>query len=530
MTVEPDSTDLASLCSLADSRRDAGDLEGALTLSQRAIESFPDRPGGYVRAAQALFESKRFDEAQRVVEQGLALFPSHPQLLLLAMGLSRKQGDLEGTLGYANTLMQARPDRREAYARATQALIALRRVDEADSLIREALAKFPNWVRLLSLASDTERLKGSRDASLRIALKMTELQGDRPEGYCRAIQDLLALGDISESQRIVSMAQARLPGDPRVMHAALDVARSAGDVPTAMELLASASTAGDSDWTLMRAAQQVVAMLSDTDAQELTSQAYARLLHRIAVPGVQTGPDAVAGSPGDQRRFERGIHILTRFSIFDPAFGGFQALRKADSSEAYADSLFAKDRMSFKFDVFENVTLPSLLKQQDRDFTWHILASDRLHVADRERLVSLAEEFHWIDVRFVSSMAPLFHMEFGNDAISVRLDDDDYLEEGFISRLRAARQRPGTLLSFPWGRKYEWVDQSMRTADHGFYVPNNAQGLTAFGMNVFGCGRHTTVDDAFEVVYDYSPDMFYVCCSEFCDTNRWFSQEAESTE
>ena len=451
-------------------------------------------------------------------------------LLLLAMALNRKNGDLEATLHYAQVLMAARPDRREASARAAQALIALRRMDEAEGLVHTTVARYPDWTRMQILASDLERLKGSREASLGHGSALIALQPDRPEGYCRATQDLLTLGRNEEAQRVITEARNRLPDDPLVMHVALDVARTRGDAVAAQTLTHLAETGSTSDWTLMRVAQQALNLLDANDATGLLIDAYSRLLHRNSLQNADTSRSIPIDLWEHRRRFDEGIHILTRFSIFDPAFGGFQAQRNAGTSDAYADSLFSDDRMSFKFDVFEHVTVPSLLRQDDRDFTWHIMASDRLSQAHCERLLHLTESQDGIEVQFVSSMAPLFSMEFGDRAISVRLDDDDHLESGFIRRLRSAGQRPGTLLSFPWGRKYQWIENSMRISDHAFYVPNNAQGLAAFGMNVFGCGRHTSVHEAFEVSYDYSPDMFYVCCSEFCDTNRWFAQEIESAE
>lgn len=517
---------LEEFVAVSDSAREAGDSTSSLRASSAAVERFPDRREGYIRMAQDLLSLKRFEEAQEVIHRGLQRFPSQAQLVSLAMIVSRKFGDMEGLLHYSMSLVASHPVRREGYGRTIQALIALRRMDKAEQMIASSLDQFPDWVRLLVLASDAARLRGQRADSLAYARRVIDLDADRPEGYCRAIQDLIFLGELDAAQDLGQRALKSLPDDSHVLYALLDLARVRSDLRSAQSLLSLVDAADPSDWALMRGAQQVAPMETPEHAAETLRRGYAALLaHRHASSDATLAhPSRIALGEARGPSPLRPITLLTRFSIFDPDFGGFRVLKDSRSPEDYMRFLFSPDRMDFKFKVFEKVTLPSVMAQQDQDFTWVVLAGEQLSIGHRQRLMTLAEANEQLVVHFVPSMAPLFMMEFSDDDVTVRLDDDDAIRSDFITRVRNSPQRPGTLLSFPWGRKYEWTGSEMRIAAQPFYVPNNAQGLAAFGMNVFGCGRHSTVHDAFEVVYDYEPDMFNVCCSEYCDTNRWFPQ------
>ena len=67
-------------------------------------------------------------------------------------------------------------------------------------------------------------------------------------------------------------------------------------------------------------------------------------------------------------------YFISRFNIFDYTFKGFQSTRASDQA-AYAKLFYNKDRLEFKTNVFINVTFPSVIKQDNSNWEWHIYTS-----------------------------------------------------------------------------------------------------------------------------------------------------------
>ena len=55
-----------------------------------------------------------------------------------------------------------------------------------------------------------------------------------------------------------------------------------------------------------------------------------------------------------------------------------------------------------------------------------------------------------------------------------------------------------------------------------FNQRNIAVGLCAINMNIYDCGNHTKVHNKYSVIYDKTPDMYYINCGEFCYSGRKF--------
>lgn len=133
---------------------------------------------------------------------------------------------------------------------------------------------------------------------------------------------------------------------------------------------------------------------------------------------------------------------LVRFSY--PSKGGFVRADDTDEKELEAQ-LYDPDRLERRFALFEALTLPSLLAQQDDDFQTIFLIGKSLPDAARDRLSMAIAPLK--GARIVA-LPPLFHYQATQRAYgflrddkcshftSFRLDDDDAIDIGFIARLR----------------------------------------------------------------------------------------------
>lgn len=193
--------------------------------------------------------------------------------------------------------------------------------------------------------------------------------------------------------------------------------------------------------------------------------------------------------------------FLTRFSIFDKSAKGFCNKNITD-----------EERLVFKLSVFEKVTLPSILFQSVEDWEWHIVAGEftrgRISIPDDPR----------IKIWYVNKMEAFFNHCKKVKGTTIRIDDDDGLSHDYLEKL--SQYKKG-VVSFPRGVKFKLEDNKI-IAGEKVRQKNIALGLARINGNIYACGNHTRVHEKYEVTYDESPDMYLLCCSDFCDTKRKF--------
>lgn len=132
---------------------------------------------------------------------------------------------------------------------------------------------------------------------------------------------------------------------------------------------------------------------------------------------------------------------LIRFSVLTTTY----LSDRFGDVDAVADHLYDDDRMAARFHLFENLCLPSLIRQSDQAFDCVILASDRMPARHRDRLSALIGDAANIHVRFAPVGRPNELVRDGYDSISVRdashrilfrMDDDDAVDMDFVARTR----------------------------------------------------------------------------------------------
>ena len=133
---------------------------------------------------------------------------------------------------------------------------------------------------------------------------------------------------------------------------------------------------------------------------------------------------------------------LCRFSY--SGIGGFQV--EHGSVQERMDYLYQPDRMEERFRTFEGMTLPSLKRQTDPDFTLLIVIGDSLSAEHRSRLQSLVSD---LPQAVIKSYAPGPHRKVmqsaindvrrfdGSPCLQFRMDDDDAVALSFVQKLRA---------------------------------------------------------------------------------------------
>lgn len=219
------------------------------------------------------------------------------------------------------------------------------------------------------------------------------------------------------------------------------------------------------------------------------------------------------------------VYFITRFSIYDPEFKGFRITTRKSSYD-YEKELFSKNRMDFKFDVFQKVTFESIINQTNKNWVWMIYTSDRLPFLYLNRLKELENSYSNIYVITVKNFKEFFEKTSNYNYLppyaTVRIDDDDALSLEFVEKLQKYSNEVGRVVSFTEGRLAKFECGKL-TIGKRISEENNAQGLAGIGINIYACGRHSDINLRYKVIYDKSPNMYLLTCSDYTDTKRGFS-------
>ena len=119
-------------------------------------------PNRYVNSqlqiATELLQTRRLEEAERVLNEALTRHPNHPALLDCMARVAQRDGRWADALRHWQTLSAAQPDRAEASLNQIKALTKLQRFAEAEQLLRVVGQRWPDRPRVIeALASAAER-------------------------------------------------------------------------------------------------------------------------------------------------------------------------------------------------------------------------------------------------------------------------------------------------------------------------------------------------------------------------------------
>ena len=218
-------------------------------------------------------------------------------------------------------------------------------------------------------------------------------------------------------------------------------------------------------------------------------------------------------------------YIFTRWSVYLNGIAEWRIVNDVQDTSTVIDALFNETRLSKKFEFFEKMTYLSIKNQTYTNYVWYIFTSSLLPQKYKDKLEVLSSPN--IIIVYVTPTENLSRIT--SDLVkdktlytTLNIDDDDGLAPGFLLRLNSYMSQTGKVITFPRGTLYTIENGNLVFGGKHVYRNINL-GLTAIEFNVFKAGNHYTVDERYEVIVDDTPDMYWVCCSEVCDTKRKFS-------
>lgn len=184
-----------------------------------------------------------------------------------------------------------------------------------------------------------------------------------------------------------------------------------------------------------------------------------------------------------------------------------------------AGELYDADRMARRFASFENLVLPCLRSQTDKEFTFIVLTSARMPEVFQARLQASTKDVPQIRLHFAESfdltaeLQSLLELEYdaaSGDLVQFRLDDDDCLADRFIENLRSHCDRmaglPAYAVSFARnlavtlydGQPVRFWRYNIPFSSFGLAVKTRSRAQTVFS---FG---HFAVQKRFDNILDQS--------------------------
>ena len=107
-------------------------------------QAFPDHPTGYIGAATTLREAGQLDAAQALLDRAETLFSGELSLIVEQAWMANARRDIPGAIQRWAEVRRRRPDFWLGYTGSGATLRDAQRYDEADAVLTEAVARFPN--------------------------------------------------------------------------------------------------------------------------------------------------------------------------------------------------------------------------------------------------------------------------------------------------------------------------------------------------------------------------------------------------
>ncbi len=161
----------------------AGRHEAALAIGRTIEQRFPAfERSAHVQLA-ALTRLRRFDEADKILARAEPKNADAPWLLSDKAGLAEARGDWATLLEVANRWREVVPDKPQPMAMRIIALTGLRRFDEAEDAVREALAGFAGSAPVRRASAGLAEARGDIGQAFARWHELCEAQPDNKAGY-----------------------------------------------------------------------------------------------------------------------------------------------------------------------------------------------------------------------------------------------------------------------------------------------------------------------------------------------------------
>lgn len=231
-------------------------------------QTFRDEPIAYVQGARALRSAGRDAEADALLFEGGELFPRNAHLRFSWAEAPARSGDWAESVRRWDICRDGLPDETRPWVECATALLNLARVDDAETLLEQAMERFPanldpmfHWALLAVRHRDNETM----------LTRWRRVRGTFPQhtpGYVFGAHALQDARRADEAEALIDAAVARFPDQIDVLRAAGEIATRRGDLALASDRFSAAARRFPNDLALARRwVEGLIALQRQDDAR-----------------------------------------------------------------------------------------------------------------------------------------------------------------------------------------------------------------------------------------------------------------------
>ena len=194
--------------------RARGDLATAIHRWEILRKAAPDRQDGYVEAAKCLRDLGDFATATQLLETAMAQLPHAEAPLIEHAWLAQIAKDWPAALDRWQSVRSRLPQHHVGFTAGAIALREAGRTLEAETLLDEALTRFPDQADVLSERAVLAQARRAWPEAAERWHALRRIAPDRLEAYTAGAHSLREAGRPSEAGALLAEAATRFPQDP----------------------------------------------------------------------------------------------------------------------------------------------------------------------------------------------------------------------------------------------------------------------------------------------------------------------------
>ncbi|HUB10661.1 MAG TPA: tetratricopeptide repeat protein [Acetobacteraceae bacterium] len=211
---------------VAHRRRDLGE---AARRWEDVHRRFPDTTESeYVMHAAVLREARRYDEAEASLKQASGYFLNRRSILGELAWLAHARQDFSEATARWNEFRSHFPADADGFLGALQPLLMIRRLDDAETLLKSGVNILPRDARIWTEYARLARMRGDWQAVADRWEAVRDLQPDLVEAYYDGARSLIELGRDDDADALLAAALVRFPTDAEIASQYSNLALSRG--------------------------------------------------------------------------------------------------------------------------------------------------------------------------------------------------------------------------------------------------------------------------------------------------------------
>ncbi len=211
------------------------DMASALRIWQELRARFPDHPTPLHRAGAGLLDRGRLEEAEELLAEGCERFPDDLPIATDFAWVAWRGGRYEAATERWDHVRRGFPQAMQGWVGGGLALRELRRFDEAERLLGEAIERFPDDSWPAAEHAVLANVQGRWEEALRRWDQVRERFPQEPQGVAGAAWALRELGRLAEAEQLLAVGTQQFPEHPNIAIELATVAHQRQDWAAAAE-------------------------------------------------------------------------------------------------------------------------------------------------------------------------------------------------------------------------------------------------------------------------------------------------------